>query len=124
MQTLQRLRMGAESSLHKCSAVNVAWALALTATYGSPSLFPLLRQRMGATLDWSSAQLCQLFQVELALQLEAPAVAGMPTWGPDSSAGAYLEDLWLGGHLRHLAKVKGDREGRGPLTFQFIQILE
>eukprot|EP00240_Pyramimonas_obovata_P003459 CAMPEP_0118954478 /NCGR_PEP_ID=MMETSP1169-20130426/58272_1 /TAXON_ID=36882 /ORGANISM="Pyramimonas obovata, Strain CCMP722" /LENGTH=840 /DNA_ID=CAMNT_0006902109 /DNA_START=59 /DNA_END=2578 /DNA_ORIENTATION=+ len=76
---------------------NTAWALVVAGRI-RPELFAKMRARMVVSGPYSPALLSQLFQVDLALQYEAPEVK--TDLSSSGDVDRYLEVLWLSGSLR------------------------
>ncbi|GBG86236.1 hypothetical protein CBR_g41140 [Chara braunii] len=91
-----------EGKLPRQAAANIAWALVVLGHFPR-RLFPLLRACLSQYDDYSSRELCQLYQVELALKVEAPEM-GERQRGLDSSPRQYLQNLWLSGYIKQFAK--------------------
>lgn len=107
-EVLRRLQEG--GSFPRDALVLLAWSLAVLRWYPQ-TMMTELRRHLAKIPDFSSQQLCQLFQVELALRLEAPQMGQVAGgWELDSSAEEYLESLWIAGHLRVQAKTCWERE--------------
>lgn len=99
VQVLRRLRTGAE--FKRASLVNIAWGFMVLGCY-PPALFAAMRPALyrGPFLAHEAAKLHQL---ELALRLEAPAIAPRP--GPGDVV-TLLHDLWQQGDAKYRAKVR------------------
>eukprot|EP00897_Mesotaenium_endlicherianum_P004917 jgi/Mesen1/4453/ME000227S03469 len=103
-EVLVRLKSG---ELRRQSLVTAAWAFAVEGHYDE-ALTPLLMSELASHDDYSSHELCQLYQVELALRLEASALQQQPIKMRDAEAHAYFASLWRSGHIRQQAKTCWD----------------
>jgi len=91
-----------------CRAANMggatqAWALVVMKRV-KPSLFSRMKAAAALKKEYSPSMLSQLFQVDLSLRYEAPALQPVSELnakdGENADVDEYLELLWLAGNLR------------------------